>query len=499
MTKFRNWAGALLGALLACAAQGDAFAQTAAPTPSPSVDARAEAQKSAFLAMPEADRMAVQEALGWLGLYNGAVDGAFGKRTRDSILAYQTNIKATADGVISAPQLAALKAAAQKARTAVGFELIDERTSGVRIGAPLKILDKIAMIGGAVTLEKAGGSVTLAFEYRTGEEADLAALYAKLTADEKGRKISYKALKADEFFVVAGELAARKFYTRFAKAPANWPEGPTLRGFTFAYPSDQAGDFDKVALAIANSFEPFSSSAASLDTFAARVMSSLTWRDIEKVAPASATAQAAQQGATTGPVAKTPPSAPELTATGLIVAPGQALTAIGAGDCANPTVDGKAAKSLRTDSSTGLALLGGDFGAGAEPLRYSAGSTDLIVLSLLPGATPGKATLEASAATSTPAGEGRQAVVAALTKAASGAPVFDRKGALEALVAPIKAEPARVGGVALAEPHAVIALDAIERFLGQGAADASAQGPDLGAGEIVRQNRASVVSIVCRP
>jgi hypothetical protein len=364
--------------------------------------------------------------------------------------------------------------------------LIDERRSGARIGAPLKILDKIAIVGGDVTLEKAGGSVTLAFPYRTGADADLAALYAKLTADEKGRKIAYKAMKADDFFVVAGELAGRKFYTRFAKGPANWPGGPELRGFTFSYPSDEAADLDELALAVANSFEPFSSSAASLDAAAARATSSLTWRDIVKIAPADS-------------AVKTPPSAPELTATGLIVAPGQTLTAIAQADCANPTVDGKAAKTLRADASSGLALLGGDFGAGAEPPRFGAAFADLVVLSLEPGATPGKTTLEASVATPTPAGEGSQAIVAALTKSASGAPVFDRKGALEALVAPIKGEPKRVAGVALAEPHAVIALDAIKRLLGAAGAEAPADAPGLGAGDIAREKRASIVPIVCRP
>ncbi len=99
------------------------------------------------------------------------------------------------------------------------------------------------------------------------------------------------------------------------------------------------------------------------------------------------------------------------------------------------------------------------------------------MLSLEPGATPGKTTLEASAATPTPAGEGRQAILAALTKSASGAPVFDRKGALEALVAPIKDEPKRVAGVVLVEPHALIALDAIKRFLGQAGAEAPAEAP----------------------
>ena len=71
--------------------------------------------------------------------------------------------------------------------------------------------------------------------------------------------------------------------------------------------------------------------------------------------------------------------------------------------------------------------------------------------------------------------------------------------ALEALVAPIKDEPKRVAGVALAEPHAVIALDAIARFLGAAGAEALADAPALGAGDLAREKRASIVAIVCRP
>ena len=491
MTKCRFWGGVLLSVLAACAADPLALAQgAAAPSPQASVDARTEAQKTAFLAMAEADRKAVQDALGWLGLYDGAVDGAFGKRTRESILAYQTSVKAKADGVVSEAQLAALKAAAEKARAAVGFELVDERRSGVRIGAPLKVLDKIAMIGGAVTLEKTGGGAALAFEHRNGADAGLATLYLLLTADASGRKVSYKTIKPDEFFVVAGEDSGRKFYTRFAKAPADWADGPSLRGFTFSYPSSQSADFDKVALAVANSFEPFSSSPVSLDTAAARASSSLGWSDIVKVGSESATASTVQPKS---------PGAPELTATGLIVGPGQALTAIGAGDCANPTVDGKAAKILRADAASGLALLAGDFGAGGAPPSFGADSAELVVLSLEPGATPDKPSLQASAATPTPIGGGGQAILAALTKSASGAPAFDRKGDLEALVAPIKDEPKRVAGVVLAEPHALIALDAIKRLIGEGGVAALPEAADLGAGEIASAKRASIVTIVCRP
>ena len=108
--------GRLLALAAACAAP--AFgARADPPRPRRGERRRAlEAQKAAFLAMPEADRKAVQDALGWLGFYNGAVDGAFGKRTRDSIVAYQQSVNAAADGSSPAPQLAALKTAAQKAR-----------------------------------------------------------------------------------------------------------------------------------------------------------------------------------------------------------------------------------------------------------------------------------------------------------------------------------------------------------------------------------------------
>ena len=98
------------------------------------------AQKAAFLALPEATRKAVQEALVWLGFYVGVNDGDFGKRTRDAILAFQASLKAPADGVLSPPALKALLAAAQKARDAAGFQVVSDPKTGAKIGAPLKLL-----------------------------------------------------------------------------------------------------------------------------------------------------------------------------------------------------------------------------------------------------------------------------------------------------------------------------------------------------------------------
>jgi len=120
------------------------------------------------------------------------------------------------------------------------------------------------------------------------------------------------------------------------------------------------------------------------------------------------------------------------------------------------------------------------------------------VFSFAPAAA-GKFALEASAATRTPASDGSEAIVAALGESAGGAPAFDRQGALEGLVAPSKSEPRRVGGVALAEPHAMIGVETIARFLNVAPPAPAAQTAALDAGEIAERTRGALARIACRP
>jgi hypothetical protein len=501
--------------LVALTAAGAAPAFAAPPSPpapaTAAADAKLEAQKAAFLAMPEADRKAVQDALGWLDFYNGAIDGAFGKRTRDSIVAYQQSVDAAADGIVSPAELEALKTAAQRARAAVDFALVDDRISGVRIGAPLKLLTKLKPASGDTTLQSGDGSLSLALQARAGagDDAGLAALYAQRIAEASGRKITYKAIKAGEFFVVAGEDKGEKFYTRFAKSPADWPDGPMLRGFVFAYPSERASDFDKLALAVANSFDPFADTSASHGAAHMQIVSARSPLDVVRVATGAPALAAPVIGLSpssrptpTPPSGQSPASAAiapaELRATALFVAPGQALTALPVVACADLAVDGKPARILRADAPSGLTLIGGEFGPAASAPTLVGGATDLVALSLAPAAV-GTSTLEASPGAAAPAGEGTFAIVAALAKSASGAPVFDRHGALAGVVASIKDEPRRVGAVALAEPHRLIGPDAISAFLGIPVAAALAPAGLLSVGEIAASERGALAEVVCRP
>jgi peptidoglycan hydrolase-like protein with peptidoglycan-binding domain len=422
-----------------------ASAQTP-PAPSSADDAALAAQKAAFMGMPEASRKDAQEALVWLGLYVGVNDGDFGKRTRDAILAFQASLKAPADGALSAPELKALLAVAQKAREAAGFQVVSDPKTGAKIGAPLKLLSGLP-----------GARV----DFAANADADLGALYARLSAATPTRKIAYKAIKPDAFFVVSGQDGPVKFYTRFDKNPN---ATPPIRGFTFAYPASQTAYLDRIAIAIANSFESF---------------------------PEAAAAPGAGAGANlTLPPAAPPPTVPQPAATALVVAPGKALTALKADDCPHPTVAGKPVRIERADAATGLVILAGDFASNGRGPQLGSPAQDLVILGF-------SGPRVAASPASFTGGEARPVVTAAVDKGASGGPVFDRHGALVGLVAPIAGEPKRVAGLALAAPHMLIAPDALRAFLGA-SEPASEVAASLSAGDIAARERKALVAVFCQ-
>ncbi len=334
-------------------------------------------------------------------------------------------------------------AGGEKARAAVGFKTIVDPKTGARIGASTRL------IGG-----KSG--VTLGFA--SDASSDLASLYQRLSAETPSRKVAYKAMKPGAFFVVSGRDGGRKFYSRYELSAA---ANPQIRGFAFAYPASRA-DLDKVALAVANAFEAFPGPGP-LSTDAT---------------PAAET-----------PAAPPPPQPPEPKATALIVAPDWALTALKSDDCPNPRVGGRPARFERSDATTGLALLSGDFGARTEPLRRGALASDLVVMS---ADGPGVAAVPAALASG-----GQPAVVAALKKNAAGSPAFDRSGGLAGLVAPVAEDPKRVGGVALAAPHALIDAEAVGAFLGGGGLTPIANPAPLSAGAIAQREKTAVAAVMC--
>ena len=453
------------------------------PAPSEPDDQKAtllDFQKAAFLTMSEADRKATQEALGWLGLYNGVIDGAFGRRTLNSILAYQASVKAPASGVVSTAELAALKASAQKARGAVGFQSLDDARTGIRIGAPLRLLEKRNSMGAQTQMRNRDGSVSLDLFAPRSAQTSLAARYAKLSA-EIGEPQGH--LQGDE----AGFLLRRRGGAGAKEILS------ALRGCARRRAGRRRLAWFRVRLSHRGGGGAGSRRARDHQFLRAVPLGA----ESDKTAAGAPIELGKTPAPSPSPTPSPAPIEPVLTATALIVAPGQAATVLTEADCKTPIIEGRPVKFVRAEAS-GLALLGGDFGGAVPSLRLGVGAADVIVLSLAPGEGSGKTVLEASDANLAPISGTREAVVAALSKSARGAPAFDRQGALVAFVAPISAEPKRLGGVVLAEPHELVGGGAAEGLVTWANAEPAPAAP-MGAADIARKMRGAITGVFCTP
>ena len=244
-------------------------------------------------------------------------------------------MKATPDGVLGPTLLQALTAAADKARAEVNFKAVSDPKTGARIGAPTKLMGRP---GGA------------RLEFASSADADLAALYARLSAETPTRKVAYKAMKPGVFFVVLGQDGAAKFYSRFETSEG---ASPPVRGFTFSYPAAQASQFDRVAIAVAEFVRGVPRGSAGECAFDRAVCVS------RRLACAGPNAFCDGAGHRIGP--------------GADGADPRRLP--------NASIGGKPVRFERTDAATGLAILTGDFAAKGEPPRLGALKPDLVVLS----------------------------------------------------------------------------------------------------------------------
>jgi len=364
--NFINFYGSLFLAFLVSTAP--AFAQTPAPAPVKPADPAFEAAKAAFEALPEADRIAIQDALIWTGDYKSMADGKFGRGTKEAIVAFANRYKFTADGTLDAKARNALFASGKQAKEAAQFTLkVDEKT-GIRIGLPMKLLGKPTPSANGQRYASQDNAFSILLTQKPASDTALQENFDAMTKDLPGGKVTYKLLKPD-FFVIAGEQGKSAFYTRMAKgelAKGERDGKPAIAAMTVNYPLDAKAKYEPLLIAIANSFAPF---AAGLP------------------APAAGAPQAGIPTLQPGGGSSTAgtPSVPErnlpersLAATGIAIAPGYLLTSLPKA-CSAPQTGTKALKIVKQSEADGLTLL-----SAADPKDVSGKSPAL--------AEPGEAT-----------------------------------------------------------------------------------------------------------
>ncbi len=466
--------GVILALALTLAA---ASAAAQAPKPQPprppaaAPDPAFEAMRAGFEALPEAERKALQDALVWTGDYNSVVNGAFGRRTFEALSAARA--RTDAGDPLDPRSRAAILAAGEAARKAVRFTVQADPASGAVLGVPERMLPKRSAVPGGTRWQSADGRLTLESRSFPAGGTDLDALFTRATAPLADRKVTYK-LKRPDFIVVTGETASGRSYVRYAAGP----EG--IRGFAIGYEAAQAGEIDRLVIAIANSFVPFPGTPGE--------------------APRIATAPAAAPPASGAPQSSGAPqvaSAPNVVGTGLVVAPGRVLTASSVLEaCPAPRIGSAPARVLR--SERGLALLEA---AGLPAPRLpgivgASASEDRVVVAAQEAREGAGGDAGVSVAPGAMVGAAR--VTAPLQPGSAGAPVLDRAGGLAGLVASYPAAPRLIAGVMPPASFPVIPGTVVAAVLGE--AGIATRPSTAGAGSVGAAASAvggAVIGIVC--
>lgn len=114
------------------------------PTPLPEVQPADETPREARASEAELsreDREALQIALKWAGFYDAAIDGAFGRGTRNSMAAWQAANGFETTGVLTTLQRAELLRQYNAVLDGLGLRVVRDDVAGIEIAMPTEIVE----------------------------------------------------------------------------------------------------------------------------------------------------------------------------------------------------------------------------------------------------------------------------------------------------------------------------------------------------------------------
>ena len=139
----------LTATLIFVAAAAPAWAQTkpsstagASPKRVATVPIRPALQSPADTAeaMAQGERLALQSDLAWVGQYNGAITGEVSERMVAAIRQFQKERGGKPTGVLNPQERGVLAETAKRRQENVGWKIVTDPGSGVRLGVPAKLV-----------------------------------------------------------------------------------------------------------------------------------------------------------------------------------------------------------------------------------------------------------------------------------------------------------------------------------------------------------------------
>lgn len=224
---------------------------TAAPDPEATADETlAEARRGEALLTTE-ERRAIQEALQWLGHYDGAIDGAFGPGTRRSMAEWQAASGREATGILTRAERAALIDGVAAERAGLGLSEVIEEEAGIAITLPLGLVAFDHYEPPFVHFNAVAGSgMRVLLISQRGDQNTLFGLYESLQSLEIV-PLSGERNLGRTGFVLTGADARVQSYSQ-----ADLKDG-MIKGFTLVWRPDDAVRATRVLRAMKAGFQPF--------------------------------------------------------------------------------------------------------------------------------------------------------------------------------------------------------------------------------------------------
>jgi peptidoglycan hydrolase-like protein with peptidoglycan-binding domain len=252
----------LTATLIVVAAGVSAQAQTAPPataTPAPAkpkpvatIPIRPALQTPADTAnaMAQAERLALQSDLAWVGEYNGAITGEVSDRMVNAIKEFQKLQGGKQTGVLNPQERILLTETARRKQESVGWKIVTDTVSGARLGIPTKLVPQQSSDADGTKWNSPTGTVQIVLTRRKEANPTTAKLAEREKKEPPGRQIDYTVVKPD-FFVLSGLQGLKKFYLRGTF------KGDEVRIFTILYDQAMENTVEPVVIAMSSAFNPF--------------------------------------------------------------------------------------------------------------------------------------------------------------------------------------------------------------------------------------------------
>jgi len=205
-------------------------------------------------AMAQAERLAIQSDLAWVGQYNGAISGDVSERMVEAIKEYQKAGGGKPTGVLNPKERIVLAETARRRQDNAGWKIVTDAGTGARLGIPTKLVPQQSSDAGGARWSSATGTIQIQLSRRKEANPTTAKLAEREKKEPAGRNIEYTVVKPD-FFVLSGLQGLKKFYVRGTF------KGDEVRILTILYDQATENTVEPVVIAMSSAFNPFPENA----------------------------------------------------------------------------------------------------------------------------------------------------------------------------------------------------------------------------------------------